>query len=340
MATLKDIAKKAGVSPATVSRVLNEDENLSVTAETKERILAAAEKLGYQKERQYSRNKAKHCLNIGLYYWYSKHQEIADPYYHSIRLGIEKACFSKGINLVKLYKENNEFKSHFNGPLQGVIAAGKYSKEDICRFQQLSSSFVLVDYFISREIDCIVPDFRSAVEDSLDYLLENGHQTIGFIGGREYAANGETIYDRREKIFYEYMTLKNLYRQENVHIGGFTAEDGFTLMEKALETETKPTAFFVASDSMAIGALRALHEKGIRVPEDISIVSFNDIELARHVHPPLTTVRVPTEFMGEAAVDLLLEQISSNRTIAKQIVVPCTLIERGSSGKAGKKEKV
>ncbi|MFY4776120.1 LacI family DNA-binding transcriptional regulator [Metabacillus sp. RGM 3146] len=335
MATIKDIAKKAGVSPATVSRVLNEDENLSVAPETRERIFHAAEKLGYEKTKQQMKAKGKTALNIGFYYWYSQDQEIADPYYLSIRLGIEKACFSRGINLVKLYKTKNTFKTNFNGILHGVIAAGKYSKADVKQFKQFSPHFVLVDYFLSSCLDCVVPDFQSAMEQVLDYLLINGHQSIGFIGGREMVGENQPIKDIREKSFYEYLTLKSLYNPELVHIGRFTAEDGFELMNKALEYSTRPSAFFIASDSMAIGALRALHEKGIRVPEDISIVGFNDIEMAQHIHPPLTTVKVYTEFMGEAAVDLLLEQIQSSRSIAKKIVIPCDLVIRESSGRAG-----
>jgi LacI family transcriptional regulator len=330
MATLKEIAKRAGVSIATVSRVLNEDESLSVSVETRERILAVTNEMDYRRIKQQSRQ-TKTVANVGLFYWYSEDQEVADPYYMSIRLGIETACFEQGINLVKLHKINDVYKTNFKGNLQGIIAAGKYSKQDVKLFKQLSSNFVLVDYSLSNDLDCVVPDFRKAMNDVMEYLIDLGHKNIGYIGGKEYVRDNEPVRDEREVVFYENLALKGLFRSENVWTGSFTAEDGFELMNRALDSGNRPTAFFLASDSMAIGALRALHERNIRVPEEMSIVGFNDIEMAQYIHPPLTTVKVYTEFMGETAVNLLIEQIQSNRTLTKKIVIPCNLIIRESS---------
>lgn len=332
MATLKSIAEKAGVSISTVSRVLNHDDTLSVTQDTKERVLAAANEMNYKRNKPHQKPQAKTAMNVGLFYWYSEDQEMADPYYLSIRVGIEKACFERGINLVKLYRNEDTYQTNFKGSLHGVIASGKYSSQDLELFKQLSPHFVLVDYSFSDEIDCVVPDFRKALIEVLDHLLNQGHEKIGYIGGKEYVQDDEAIRDEREATFNEYLMLRDMYRPEYVWTGRFTAEDGFELMNKALDSGDLPTAFFIASDSMAIGALRALHEQGIRVPEDVSIVSFNDIEMAQYVHPPLSTVKVETEFMGETAVDLLLEQIHSKRTLAKKIVTPCRLIIRESSG--------
>ncbi|WP_419882956.1 LacI family DNA-binding transcriptional regulator [Peribacillus sp. B-H-3] len=330
MATLKDIAKKAGVSIATVSRVLNDDDSLSVAADTRDRILSITDEMDYRRAKQ-QKQQAKAVMNVGLFYWYSKDQEAADPYYLSIRLGIENACAERGINLVKLYKTSESYRTNFKGSLHGIIAAGKYSKKDVDCFRNLSPHFVLVDYALSDSIDCVVPDIRKAMNGVLDYLLSGGHSKIGYIGGREYVQSNQPICDEREAAFYEYLAIKGLYRPEYVWMGRFTAEDGFELMSEALAGADRPTAFFIASDSMAIGALRALHEKKVRVPQDISIVSFNDIEMAQYIHPPLSTVRVETEFMGETAVDLLMEQMQSNRTLAKKIVTPCTLMIRESS---------
>ncbi|WP_409293229.1 LacI family DNA-binding transcriptional regulator [Peribacillus sp. SCS-37] len=333
MATLKLIAKKAGVSIATVSRVLNQDMTLSVSPETRNRIIAISEEMKYRRKKPpRTAADSPKDVNLGLFYWYSQDQEAADPYYLSIRLGIEKACFEKGIHLVKLYKDdNNTYQTPFKGTLNGVIAAGKYSEQDIQQFKEFSPHFVLVDFTLTQEVDCVVPDFRKAIHDSIGHLLELGHKKIGYIGGREFVNGSQPITDEREAAFYEYLALKDLYKEEYKWLGRFTAEDGFCLMNEALGCPCRPTAFFVASDTMAIGAIRALHEKGISVPDDISIVSFNDIEMAQHIHPPLTTVRVHTEFMGMTAVDLLLDQIASRRSLAKKIVIPCELIVRESS---------
>jgi LacI family transcriptional regulator len=337
VATLKHIAKKAGVSVSTVSRVLNEDHSLSVTAETRERILTITNEMNYRRIKTSHKSNTKTAINVGLFYWYSEDQEIADPYYLSIRLGIENACFERGINLVKLYKSDDCYYTNFKGSLHGIIAAGKYSAEDVERFKQMSSHFVLVDYSLSPDLDCVVPDFRKAINEVLEYLINSGHEKIGYIGGREYVGNDELIRDERQIAFYEYLALRGLYIDTYVWTGRFTAEDGFELMTKALSSKDRPTAFFIASDSMAIGALRAIHQHGVRVPEDISIIGFNDIEMAQYIHPPLSTVKVHTEFMGETAVDLLLERIQSERTLAKKIITPCELVIRESSSQKKKK---
>lgn len=334
MATLKDIALRAGVSLATVSRVLSEDESLSVTNETRERINSIAQELNYRtikrKNVQGKRKKAK----IGLIYWYSEEQEREDPYYLSIRLGVEKAGFDRGVDLVKLYKNDQPFRMSKQDELDGLIAIGKFSPEDIQYFKTWSDKIVAVDFSPTDELDSVVVDFRKAMINVLEHLIQFGHDRIGYIGGHEYLQENRPIHDERETTFIEYLTLHQKFNPSFIWTGKFTAEDGYTLTKEALKLENGPTAFILGSDSMAIGAMRALHEQGVKVPEQASIIGFNDIEMSKYLQPSLTTVQVHTEFMGESALDLLLDQISTKRQIAKKIVIPTKLLIRESSGKA------
>ncbi|MBT2684215.1 LacI family DNA-binding transcriptional regulator [Bacillus sp. ISL-37] len=332
MATLKDIAERAGVSLATVSRVLNYDNTLSVSDETRKKVIEIAQQLNYKSMRQRSSRPQPERTKIGLVYWYSQEQELADPYYMSIRLGVEKESFERKIDLIKMFKNADYQMSDWVEGLDGIIAVGKYSENDIEQFKSMAGNIVLVDYSPSENYDSIVVDFRKAMIQMLEYLIDLGHEQIGFIGGREFVRDDLPLRDERETTFYEFLKLRDRYIPEFVWTGNFTSEDGYKLMAEALKKPERPSAFVVANDSMAIGALRALHEAGVKVPEEISLVSFNDIATSRFLQPSLTTVKVHTEFMGEAAVELLMEQIESKRQISKKVVIPFEIEIRESSG--------
>ncbi len=332
MATLKDIAKKAKVSPATVSRVLNEDSTLSVSDEKRALIFKIAESLNYMPPRKRHEKEQKKTLKIGLVHWYSMTQELEDPYYMSIRLGIEKMCYGHQVEMVKIFKPDT-FDFTTLGPVDGFIAIGKFTDNQIQTIQKRSQHIVFVDSSPNAKIfDSVVIDFEAAVLEALTFLWEGGHRKIGYIGGRETIGKENlALGERREAVFRQFMTAHDALCEESIHIGSFLAESGYQLGLKALAVTNCPSAFLVASDSMAIGVLRAIHEKHLRVPEDISIVGFNDIPTSRYTVPPLTTVHVHKEFMGETAVALLLERLNQGREIAKKVIIPTTLCIREST---------
>lgn len=331
MATLKDISKIAEVSPATVSRVLNNDARLSVADETRARIFEVAEELGYKtlKQRNSQPNKR---LKIGLIHWYSKREELIDPYYISITRGIEKECFEKKIEKITMFKNGDKYTTIEPNDLDGVIAIGKFSNTDVEDLSEYAPKIVFVDSSPNyKNYDCVVIDFRRAVSEVLEHLLSQGHHKIGFIGGREYVGKDrEPIEDERETTYCEIMKGKERYDSQHVYIGNFTAEDGYRLMKIAIQRKELPTAFFIASDSMAIGAIQALYESNIHIPRDISIIGFNDIPTSKFLVPPLSTVKIYTEFMGVTAVALLLERMIENREISKKVIIPSELIIRES----------
>jgi LacI family transcriptional regulator len=336
MATIKDIALKAGVSLATVSRVLNYDATLSVTDDTRKKILEIAEELEYKtvRERNISRNIDKR-IKIGIIHWYSEKDEIGDPYYLSIRIGIEKNCFNKNIDLINIFKQDGKYGNYELEKVEGIIAVGKFSFDEIEDFSVYSSNIVFVDSSPNdKKFDSVIVDFKEAVVEVLKYLLDLGHKEIGYIGGREYIGkNNDLITDEREKTFYNFMRNKLVYNPNVVRTGRYTVSDGYKLTKNILQNEEMPTALFIASDTVAIGAIRAIHEADLSVPQDISIVGFNDIATSKYLVPPLTTVKVHTVFMGVTAVNLLLERIIENREIAKKVTIPFEFIIRESCKK-------
>ena len=331
MATITEIAKKTNVSIATVSRVLNYDKSLSISEEKRKLILETAENLDYQPPKRKKQN-LKKPLTIGLIHWYTMQQELDDTYYLSIRLGIERTCYERQIDLVKIFKTNDEFEIDHIKPLDGVIAVGKFSDEDVKLFDEKFPIVVFVDSSPEEtKFDSVVIDFESSMVKAIDYILSLGHKRIGYIGGREFIGkNMKALGERREIVFREYLEQKGLFDERNVHVGSFTIESGYSLMKQAIEQNHLPTAFIIASDGMAIGLMKAAYEAGIRIPNDLSIVGFNDITQSQYTIPPLTTVKVYKEFMGQTAVDLLIEKALGSRTISKKITIPTELVIRES----------
>ena len=134
------------------------------------------------------------------------------------------------------------------------------------------------------------------------------------------------------------MKQEGLFHEEYVKIGGYTPKYGYQMMKELLELSERPTAVFVANDSLAIGCYKAVHENGLAIPEDISVVGYNDIPAAKYLVPPLTTVHLYMDFMGEQAVLVLAERILTGREISIQTLIPAKLVIRESVKRLGRTE--
>ncbi|EQB38047.1 MULTISPECIES: LacI family DNA-binding transcriptional regulator [Virgibacillus] len=327
MATIKDIANQAGVSPATVSRVLNYDASLSVSDETKKKIFEAAEDLSYRKKAT-KRNSSK---QIAIVHWYTEKEELSDLYYLSIRLGIEERCKALNIQSDVYFLDNIDEIS--NEEVDGIIAVGKFSATQVNELTTVSPHVVFVDDSPDEDkYDAIIIDFEKATKTVIDYFLNTGHESIGLIGGREQLKGEEVARtDLREKTFITYMKEKAMFDCNYIFVSSFSVDEGYRLMKQAINQlgDHLPTAFFASSDVMAIGSLRALHEANIAVPERVSVIGLNDMSVAKYVFPSLSTVKVYTEVMGETAVDTLMERLEG-RKIAKKIFISTKLVIRKS----------
>lgn len=333
MATIKDIAAKAEVSIATVSRVLNYDETLNVTDSTKKKILEIAEELDYVTLRQ-RKNKKQDFTKIAIVDKLSEKQQLEDPYFLSIRIGIERRCTEEQIQYVRINKDGE-----YNLPegLNGIIAIGNFDKEEIDNLNTYSSTIVFVDSSPDEDVyDSVIADFNRAVVNALNYFNSIGHKEIGYLGGQLHI-NGDGPLDFREQAYRDFMVKSGNFNSDFIMLKDLrhydrysTHADGYMLMKEALAKEKVPAAFFIQSDSMAIGAYKAIAEAGLRIPEDISIISFNDISIAKYMAPSLSTIKIFTKFMGETAVDLILERIKNGREICKKVIIPTKLVIRES----------
>lgn len=333
MATIKDIAQQAGVSIATVSRVLNYDSTLSVAEHTRKRIFEIAQELNYKtlRERSVGNGNTKETYRIGLVNWYSDQEEMLDPYYMAVRLGVEREAYKRRMEVVKLLPDNGSYYSEWVGELDGLIAIGRFEQDDLSKFPSQMDKIVFVDCSPDEQrFDSVVIDLRKSVTEALGYLVQLGHSRIGYIGGRN-TVEGKPVRDEREKSFCEYMADKGLLDMGLIFTGdNLFSEDGYLLMNRAIAEERLPSAFFIENDSMAVGALRALYEAGIEVPGQVSLIGFNDVPMSEFVQPPLTTVKVHMEYMGETAVELLAERLTTKRDIPKKVILPTSLTIRSS----------
>ncbi|WP_455791268.1 LacI family DNA-binding transcriptional regulator [Clostridium butyricum] len=329
MATIKDIASIAGVSISTVSRVLNFDESLNVSDSTRQKILKIADELEYTSSSKKKKSK-KNNKNIGILCWCNYEEELADPYYLSIRLVVERICSERCINLVKL-DENIDLK--LVKELRGILVIGNYYTDMVEKMSNDNDNIVYVDYSPDEsKYDSVVIDKKKATFDLLNYIYEIGHRRIGLIGGKDLNENYENMMIDERDIEYQYfMKCKGIYNPKYIYTASrFNFKSGYELTKEMLKEKERPTAVFVENDTMAIGAYKAIAEEGLTIPDDISIVGFNDQPSAKYMVPSLTTVKLSTEYLASAAIDLVLENIDGSRPYKKKVIIPTKLKIRKS----------
>lgn len=330
MPTIKDIAKKAGLSSAAVSRILRDDKTLSVKDETRQLVLDIAKEMGYvPKKRSISMNR----MVIGLVQWISSYEEVEDPYYYSLRLGVENYFIRKKVGIRRYYQEN--LKELFEDTyLDGLICMGKFSLQQAQDLSRQFPKIVFVDSNPDGDLySCVVSDLKEASEKVFDYLFEQGHTRIGFIGGQEFLGPTKIPFVDQRTRAYERISL-NDDRFEHIphhqYIGQFNGQTGYEKMKEALDADDTPSAFICASDSVAMGALRAIGEQNPSEYKNVSIIGFNDNASSKFFNPPLTTVRIETKLMGEMACQLLSYMLEQGAINPVKIVVSTSLVVRES----------
>ncbi|WP_047998517.1 LacI family DNA-binding transcriptional regulator [Lactiplantibacillus herbarum] len=329
--TLKDIAQRAEVSLATVSRVLNYDQTLSVSDQTRQRIFTIASDLQYNKRKRRD-VKALMRKNIAVVQWYSESKEHDDLYYLAIRRGIESQAQDCGFTTTSIFQ--NEL-DQVGDDIDAVIAIGKFSPSQVQALSELSDQLVFVDDDqFAAGFDSVVTDFTVATSRVVDYFWQRGIQGIGMIYGQEWSTDQVVeVPNQRQQSFQQALEQHHAYQPEFVFAGDYTSQSGYLMMKRAIARlgERLPRAFFIANDPMAAGALKALQQAEIAVPQRVKLFSFNNTTLAEYVYPEISSVNVETELMGSTAVDLLVNRFQTNRRAAQRVELGTTLVERDST---------
>lgn len=349
--TLKDIAKKADVSQATVSRVLNNDSTLSVTEETRKKILAAVQELGYRTVRQRypeknGKNKSVKKIpdregraaeyRIGIAQMFELEEQLEDIYYFKLKSALDEACFSKKWTTAMLYRnEQKRFVKHDNIPLDGIIAIGRFTLEEISDFEEYTDNIVFLDSSPNEQkYFSIVPNYHLAIREMLHRFAEAGRRKVAYLGS--VYTFGDTKDLSMDPRFYYY---KNSLINRGVYDENLIIEcemNSRSSYKKTLDyldahqPDEYPDAVFVASDAAAPGVVKALNEKGIEIPGQMGVITFNNTSFSEFSNPPLTSVELFMRESVEAAV-ACMEALWRHTGVPLKITVPCALIKRGSA---------
>lgn len=339
MSTIRDVAKLANVSTATVSRILNQDPRHKITEETKKRVLDAVKTLDYKLQPRPSRRKETEqkdpaSVKIGCILSVTK-KKYNDPYFMSILAGAEERLQSKGYSVsfirtgVEL-SDRNLLNSTFAQEVTGLVLMEALNEEI---YQYIRSRVPCIVGIDTRrdDIDNVGYDHHQVAIQATEYLIGLGHTRIGYLGG---SGESQTIFQsQRFRGYFLAMQSAGLeVNREWVIDCEWDEETCAARIRQLCGTGNLPTAFFVGSDLMAIAAMNSFAECGVSIPGDVAIVGMSDIEMARFTTPPLTTLRVPTEELGIIAADLLVERINGSNLLPRKVILPSPLIERGSAG--------
>lgn len=335
MPTIRDVAKLAGVSTATVSRVLNNDSTYKMTDETKQRVLDAVSALNYTLPSSPSKPIVSYNnsdTKIGCILKLTK-KKFNDPYFMSILSAAEYRLRSKGYELAFIRTSSElEDRAHlqtlFQTPVSGIILMDDLN-EDIYQYIQKQVPYIVGISTNRTDIDNIGYDRFSIACEATEYLIKKGHTKIGFIGGGGLTRNIKDSH--RYRGFQTAMHCANLPINPDWVIDCEWDEDLCARQIDALcATGDYPTALFISSDLMAMATINRFYSHNIRIPDDVAIISVTDIEIAKYANPPLTTYYIPAEEIGYTAADTLLSRINGFDLLPQKILLPSTLIVRGT----------
>ena len=340
MSTIRDVAKLANVSTATVSRVLNNDTKYKMTRETRDRVWQAVTQLNYKTRTGITksspnskRNESKEDIKIGCVLSVTK-KKYNDPYFMSILSGVESHLIDMGYQLSFLktgaeLENNQNLYSTFSEPVTGLVLMEALGAETYQFIKQQVPYIVGID--TSREdIDNVGYDHFKVASMAVKHLISRGHKKIGYIGGSGITKDIRT--SRRYNGYYATMISEGLTINPDWVIDCSWDEDiCIQTVNTLCNDKNLPTAFFAASDLMAMATLSTLYNNGYVVPDDLAVMGLSNIEVSKYSNPPLTTIEIPTKDIGVVAVDLLIARMSKDKTLPKNVILPTSLILRSST---------
>lgn len=332
-ATINDVARYAGVSRATVSRVLNN--NPAVDAALRSRVLDAVQALGYQPNRAARRLRAQSSNVIGLVI-----SDIQNPYFISVISGVEDAAYANQMNIVLCNSDEDPAKERiYLGVMEAERVAGLIIVPtngmvagDLNRLQQAGIPVILLDRLVNDvQVDTVKVDNERGAYEAVKHLLDLGCRRIAHISGSPDLTTG---HDRAQG-YHNALAEAHLKAEPKLFkIGDYKTGSGYRLALELLDSAAPPDAIFVANNLMTLGALRALRERSVRVPEDMALVGFDDMPWSAEFRSPLTAVSQPTYELGQEAVHLLRRRLAQPDAPVRTVVLNTRLIVRESCGAA------
>jgi DNA-binding LacI/PurR family transcriptional regulator len=335
-ATSQDVADLAGVSRTTVSFVLNNVPGMKISEETRQRVLEAAQQLNYYPASAARTLASGKTHRIGLVLCEQRDHLMADAFLPPFLRGLSDLAQQESYRVVFQSGEDKAGETAYVGLLREqqvdglIVSAPRSDDSQLSRLYEEGYPLVLH----GRLPDCDLPfvdiDNVGGAHKAVSHLIGLGHRRIGLITNAplSYTSSQDRLTGYRQALQEAALPLDD----ELVRYGEFSPESGRKAMESLLALPSPPSAVLVASDVVALGAMAAVRKQGIRIPQDIALVGFDDIFLAAYVSPPLTTVRLPAYGLGWAAGDMLIRLINEDDLVEKQMLLESELVIRQSCG--------
>jgi len=329
--TLKELAARARVHPSTISRVANQDPKLRIAPPTRQRIEALLRETEYQPNGVARGLKLRQTLVLAVVI-----PDITNPFFAALFRGVEDAASPRGYNVLLCNTDGSPARqrSHLQSlqarRVDGVIMANSFLKDPTVRWPRHQGvPYVLVNRFSDESHDAFVgSDDLVGGRLATEHLVELGHRRIGHLAGKPTVSTGVM----RRRGYLVALADRGIAADPRLVVeSGYTEEGGARAAERLLALPDRPTGIFAVTDMTAVGAFGAARRMGLRIPEDVAIVGYNDIPLAGRLVPGLTTVHVPIHEFGSAAARLLLEQIESGQATPRRVVYTPQLVVRGST---------
>ncbi|SLK12800.1 LacI family DNA-binding transcriptional regulator [Novosphingobium mathurense] len=326
MSTISDVAKKAGVSTATVSRVMSTPSK--VAKATRVKVTAAMDSLGYSPN-----NAAKSLRTLRTNKILVTVQDIMNPFCNQFIKSVEHSASAAGYSVLlgdtglDAEREEQYVKMLWQREADGLIVLGRMPQSLMGNGSTPESLAPIVNacgFTPDLAVPSVYIDNTRAAEQVIDYLDTQGHKGIGVVAGAAQANNSRLRLIGVEAAAARHSSKITVANAE------FSIEAGLAATLKLLEASPRPTAIFCFSDEMAIGALEAFHKLGLKCPDDISLVGFDDIRYAKHLSPALTTVKQPMQAVGEEVFRTLLDILTNKTTLVRHVMLPHKLQVRNS----------
>lgn len=330
MPTMADVAARAGVSVATVSRALSGDGRL-VSPPVLERVLRAAEELAYHPNNLARNMRSGSSKIFGLVI-----SDIGNPFFTAVARGAEDVAQRHGYSLVLSDTDENPVREAAALRVMAaeraagvIVATANKNLDALVRLQAVGVPIVAIDRRIAgMATDSVALDNESAAYEAVTHLMRLGHRRIAMVGGPKDATTARERFGGFERAFRDHRIdfPPELFRE-----GNFRESAGLTMTRELLDLAEPPTAIFSVNNLTTIGVLQALRERGVRMPEHMSLVGFDDIPTAELLDPPLTVIQQPTYQIGAHAAELLVRRLQEPTAPVEKVLLAGKLVVRGST---------
>ncbi len=334
---IADVAREAGVSKTAVSFAFNSPDRLA--PETATRIRVVADALGYRPHPVARMLSQRQTRTLGVLTPQALSVIFSNPFFGAFTEGVALAAEQEGYALQFISPLHGSLaRAMHHATVDGVVVVGLYADHpEVEQIRAAGVPLVMVDSSALADLPAVVIDDEGGAWTAAEHLLELGHRDLLIVGVEPPAPSEdlepEGVMGRRLRGYRGALAARGItLHASSVVVGPASIEGGIACMRRILDDGRRPTGVLAMSDAMAIGVMRAAREHGLRVPEDVSVVGFDDIDMSQHTNPPLTTVHQPIRRKGESAVRLLLSVVERRDLRPAQLRLETRLIVRGSTG--------